>query len=143
MNTNDLEMKSILETFKRITVVGLSPDEAKPSHRIPVFMRRQGYQVSGVYPREYEIAGIKIYPALAEVPIADREFVNVFRRSDKIPTIVDEVLEVGGVKVLWLQLGITNASAENRAEAAGLKVVSDRCLLIEYKRLLGSARAIQ
>lgn len=139
MNTNDSEIKNILETFKRITVIGLSPDDQKPSHRIPVFMRRQGYHITGVYPNETDIDGMKIYQKLTDVPPADREFVNVFRRSEKIPQVVDEILSAGGVKVLWLQLGIVNAEAEKRAEAAGLKVISDRCLLVEYNRLLRSA----
>lgn len=134
MNTTDADIKNILETYKKITVLGLSPDQSKPSHRIPMFMRNHGYQIVGVYPKEIEVSGVKIYQSLAEVPASDREFVNVFRGADKIPMIVDEILNLGGVKVIWLQLGIKNAEAEKRAEKAGLAVVSDRCLLIEYNR---------
>ena len=134
MNTSDAEIKKLLQAYNKITVLGLSPDPTKASHRIPMFMRNQGFEIIGVYPEKTEIAGVRMYQQLSEVPLADRAFVNVFRRSEKIPQVVDEILEVGGVEVMWLQLGIANPSAEKRAEAAGLAVVSDRCLLIEYNR---------
>lgn len=134
MNTTDADIKRILADYKKITVLGLSPDSGKPSHRIPVFMRSQGYDVVGVYPNGKETDGFKIYQSLAEVPAEQRQFVNVFRGSEKISMIVDEILKLGGVKVLWLQLGIENAEAEKRAEQAGIMVVSNRCLLIEYNK---------
>ncbi len=134
MNTVEHEIKSILETYKKITVYGLSPDTEKPSHGVPVYMRSKGYDLVGVYPGKEEIAGFKIYRSIAEVPPAHRKFVNVFRRSDRIPEVVDDVLAAGGVEVLWLQLGISHPEAEQRAQEAGLKVVSNRCLLIEHRR---------
>jgi predicted CoA-binding protein len=91
----------------------------------------------GTYPKEKEIAGFKIYKTLAEVPAEYRKFVDVFRASDKIPDVVDEILAAGGVEVLWLQLGISHPEAEKRAEDAGLRVVSNRCLAIEYKKWIG------
>lgn len=133
MNTSDSDIKKILETYKKITVIGLSPDPSKPSQGVPIFMRNQGFDIVGVYPKENEINGFKIYSSLAEVPPEYRKFVNVFRASNKIPEVVDEVLKVGGVEVLWLQLGIHHEEAEKRAENAGLKVISDRCLKIEYR----------
>lgn len=132
MNKSESEIKTLLQTYRKITVLGLSPDRTKASHRIPMFMRTQGYEIIGVYPEKTEIAGVTMYQNLSEVPVADRAFVNVFRRSEKIPQVVDEILAVGGVKVMWLQLGIVNPLAEKRAEEAGLAVVSDRCLLVEY-----------
>jgi uncharacterized protein len=72
---------------------------------------------------------------LKEVPETNRKFVDVFRRSEAIPEVVDEVLSAGGVEVLWLQLGIAHADAERRAEEAGIKVISNRCLLVEHKKL--------
>ena len=134
MNTTDAEIKTVLQTYRKITVLGLSPDRKKASHRIPMFMRTQGYEIVGVYPEKTEIAGVIMYQRLSDVPPADRAFINVFRRGEKIPQVVDELLGTGGVEVMWLQLGIVNTSAETRAEAAGLSVVSDRCLLIEYNR---------
>lgn len=134
MNVKESEIKQILGQYKKITVYGLSTDESKPSQRIPVFMREHGYDVVGIYPRHEEIAGFKIFKKLNDVPLEHRKFLDVFRRSEQIPEVVDEVLKVGGVEVLWLQLGITHPEAEKKAEAAGVKVVSDRCLLIEYKK---------
>ena len=136
MNTNDSDIKKILTDFKQICVIGLSPDPSKPSHSVPMFMASKGYDIVGVYPKETEIKGHKIYQSFADVPTDKRTFVNVFRRSEKIPEVVDEVLKVGGVKVLWLQLGISHPEAEKKAEAAGLQVVSNRCLLIEYRSLM-------
>ncbi len=142
MNTSDAEIKKLLQTYRKITVLGLSPDHTKASHRIPMFMRNQGYEIIGVYPEKIEIAGVRMYQHLSEVPLNDRAFVNVFRRNEKIPQVVDEILEVGGVEVMWLQLGITNPPAEKRAELEGLAVVSDLCLLIEYNRHFRSAQEV-
>ena len=134
MNTSDNDIKNILKEYKKITIFGLSPDLKKPSHAVPVFMRTQGYEIVGVYPKENNINGFKIFQNLSEVTEEQRKFVTVFRGSDKIPLIVDEILNLGGVKVLWLQLNIMNQEAEARAEKAGLLVVSNRCLLIEYNK---------
>lgn len=134
MNTNDNDIKQILTDYRQICVLGLSPEPSKPSHSVPMFMKSKGYEIVGVYPRITGDESVKIYSTLAEVPADKREFVNVFRRSENIPEVVEEVLKLGGVKVLWLQLGISNPEAEKRAEDAGIKVVSDRCLLIEYRR---------
>lgn len=134
MNVRDSEIKDLMARYKKITVYGLSTDASKPSQGVPVFMRSHGWDLVGIYPRKNEIAGFKIYEKLKDVPSEHRKFVDVFRRSENIPQVVDEVIEAGGVEVLWLQLGITNPEAEKRAEAAGIKVVSDRCLIIEYKK---------
>jgi uncharacterized protein len=136
MNVKDLEFKALLEKYKKITVIGLSPDKGKPSHTVPLYMKNKGYDVVGIYPGESEIAGMKIYPSLRDVPAEYRKFVDVFRRSEKLPQVVDEVLEVGGVEVLWIQLGLAHPAAEKRAEDAGIKVVSDRCLYIERKKYM-------
>jgi predicted CoA-binding protein len=132
----DQEVKQYLQKYKKFVVYGLSPDDSKPSHRVPLYMRSKGYDIVGVYPKEKEIAGFKIYPDLASVPPEYRKFVDVFRASEKIPAVIDEILKVGGVEWLWLQLGITHPASEKRAEAAGLKVISDRCLHLEYERLV-------
>ena len=136
MNTNNDDIKKILNEFKQICVIGLSPDPFKPSHSVPMFMAANGYEIVGVYPGEDQIKGHKIYPTLADVPANLRMFVNVFRRSEKIPEVVDELIRLGGTKVLWLQLGIEHPEAEKKAQAAGIQVVSNRCLLIEYRHLL-------
>lgn len=134
MNVKDADFKKLLEKYKKITVLGMSPDNTKPSQKVPLFMRSKGYEIVGIHPSETEIAGMKVYPTLKDVPAEYRKFVDVFRRSDKLPEVVDEVLAAGGVEVLWIQLGLTHPEAEKRAEAAGIKVISDRCLHIEYNK---------
>lgn len=136
MNVLSKEIKNILQSYNKITVYGLSPDATKPSQKVPLFMRSRGYDIVGVHPKETEVAGITIYSKLSDVPVEYRKFVDVFRAPDKIPEVVDEVLAAGGVEVLWLQLGITHPEAEKKAELAGLKVISNRCLHIEYEKWL-------
>lgn len=134
MNVQDSEFKSLLQQYKKFAVYGLSPDPTKASHYVPLYMRDHGWDIVGTYPKSHQENQFQIYSSLKEVPVEYRKFVDVFRSSDRIPDVVDEVLEVGGVEVLWLQLGISNPEAEARAEKAGIKVVSDRCLIIEHKK---------
>lgn len=135
MNVKDTEFLDILNKYKKITVVGISPNAERPSQQIPLYMKAHGYEVVGVNPGHDNIAGMKIYKSLAEVPSEYRKFVDVFRRPEHIPDVVDEVIAAGGVEVLWLQLGITNPEAEHKAEQAGIRVISDRCLLVEHRNL--------
>lgn len=134
MNVKDGELKALMEKYKKFVVYGLSPSPGKPSHDVPSYMRSQGWEIVGTYPKAHSEGGFEIYQSLADVPAEYRKFVDVFRSSDKIPEVVDEVLKVGGVEVLWLQHGISHPEAEARAEKARLKVVSDRCLIIEHRR---------
>jgi len=134
MNVKDSEIKNLMNQYKKITVYGLSPDEEKPSFTVPAYMRDHGWQLVGTYPKIHDAGGFKIYNKLSDVPAEYRKFVDVFRSSDRIPQVVDEVLQVGGVEVLWLQLGISNPEAELRAEKAGIKVISNRCLVIEHRK---------
>lgn len=134
MNVADSEFKNLLRQYKKICVYGLSPDTSKPSHSVPAYMRSEGYDVVGIHPRGEDFAGFKIYKSLSDIPAEYRKFLNVFRRPENIPDVVEEVLKVGGVELLWLQLGISNLEAERRAEAAGIKVVSNRCLYIEHRK---------
>lgn len=135
MNTNDQDIKNILTNYKHLVVYGLSPDATKPSQGVPLFLKSKGFSVVGIYPGKKEIAGFPIYASLKDVPAQYRKFVDVFRRSENVPEVIDEILAVGGVEVVWLQLGVSHAEAEKKAEAAGLKVVSNRCPHIEYERL--------
>jgi uncharacterized protein len=134
MNIKDAEIKSLLTRYKKFSVYGLSPDIEKPSHYVPLYMRNNGWEMVGTYPKSHSEGGFKIYEKLSDVPAEYRKFVDVFRSSDRIPQVVDEVLAAGGVEVLWLQLGISHPEAEARAEKAGIKVVSNRCLIIEHKK---------
>ncbi len=136
MNVKDSEFKELLTKYKKFTVYGFSSDDSKPSHQVPLFMRSKGYEFVGIYPRIGDIAGAKIYQKLEDVPADFRKFIDVFRRSENIPEVVDEAIAAGGVEVLWIQLGISHPEAEKKAAAAGIKVVSNRCLLIEFKNYM-------
>ena len=134
MNVKDAEIKSLLSSYKKISVYGLSSNEDKPSHYVPLYIREKGWGVVGTYPMPHDKNNFKVYSNLSEVPEEHRKFLNVFRASGKIPELVDEVISLGGVEVLWLQLGIQHPEAEKKAEDAGIKVVSNRCLIIEHKK---------
>jgi uncharacterized protein len=135
MNVPDAEIPALLLKYKKLVIYGLSPDPDKPSHSVPLFVRDRGWDVVGTYPKIHTESGFKIYSKLADVPAEYRKFVDVFRSSERTPQVVDEVLEVGGVEVLFLQLGIAHPEAEARAEKAGIRVISNRCLAIEHQRL--------
>ena len=136
MNVQEAQFKGLLTDFKKITVVGISPNPDRASHQIAVYLKSHGYEVVGVNPGHEEIAGIKVYKSLSEVPSEYRRFVDVFRSSDSIPALVEEVLKVGGTEVLWLQLGVTHSEAEKKAEKSGIKVISNQCILIEHRKYI-------
>lgn len=131
-----MTIPEILERFKKITVIGLSPNEARPSYYVSEYMRDHGYSVVGVNPGQNEILGLPVYPTLAEVP-GPLEIVAVFRASEYLPGIVDEVI-ARKPKVLWIQLGIEDSAAEARAEAAGITVVRRHCLMVEHRAARGN-----
>lgn len=123
---------------KRIAVVGLSNNPARPSHDVARYMLEQndGYTVIPVNPTQSEIFGVTCYPDLlaAREDCGEIEMVNVFRDSSAVPAIAAEAIAIGAA-VLWLQLGVINADGIRLAESAGLNVVVDRCLKIEHARL--------
>ena len=120
----------ILDECRTIAVVGLSSDPSRASHGVSSYMRRVGYRVIPVNPNETEVFGEKAYPELAAVP--DKiDLVDVFRRSDEAGTAVDQAIAVGA-KAVWLQEGVIDRAAAQRALDAGLLVVMDRCWLKEH-----------
>ena len=119
MNIKDSEFKELLSKYKKFAVYGLSDDPDKASHYVPLYMRDNGWQMVGTYPKKHSESEFTIYKNLKEVPADYRRFIDVFRSSEKIPQVVDEILDAGGVEVMWLQLGISNPEAEARAEKAG------------------------
>jgi predicted CoA-binding protein len=127
-----METGEILRTYKTIAVVGLSPNRMRPSYGVSDYMKRSGYRIIPVNPGHTEILGEKSYRTLDEVP-EPVEIVNVFRRSDYVPDIVDAAIRKGA-KVLWLQEGVYNEQAAEKARAAGLEVVMDTCILKEHRR---------
>ena len=122
----------ILDECRTIAVVGLSSDTWRPSNSVAAYMSRAGYQVIPVNPNETEVFGEKAYPDLASVP-GKIELVDVFRRSDEAGKAVDEAIAVGA-KAVWLQEGVIDRAAAQRALDAGLLVVMDRCWLKEHIR---------
>lgn len=133
-NPSDDEIRALLKRVKRIAVVGLSPNEARPSFGVSQFMQRAGYGIVPVRPHVTEVLGELAYDQLADVPDSV-DLVNVFRRAEEIDAVVDEAIRLK-LPAVWIQLGIANEAAAQRAVAAGLTVVMDRCIKIEYLRLM-------
>lgn len=122
----------ILGNSKTIAVVGLSSDPSRPSYGVAEYLQRLGYRILPVNPNEREVLGEKAYARLEDVP-EKIDVVEVFRRPENVPAIAQSAIEVGA-KVLWMQMGIENQSAAEKARAAGLVVVEDACMLVEHKR---------
>ncbi len=134
MDINSPEtIKRVLDECRTISVVGLSASPWRPSHSVSAYMQRQGYRVVSVNPNESEVLGAPAYATLADVP-HKLELVNVFRRSEEAGAVVDEAIRLGA-KAVWLQEGVFDPPAAQRAQQAGLLVVMDRCILKEHARL--------
>jgi len=128
-------LRRILQGNRVIAVVGLSPTWNRPSFFAAKYMLEHGYTVIPVNPGASEILGLKCYPDLGSIPVRV-DLVDVFRKPEDVATIADEAIRIGA-KCLWLQLGVINPEAADKASAAGLDVVMDRCVKIEYARLFG------
>lgn len=128
-------IRGILREVQTIAMVGASPNWNRPSYFAMKYLQAKGYRVIPVNPREAgkEILGEKVYASLSELPVKV-DMVDCFRNSEAIPPIADEAIKIGA-KVLWMQLGVRHDEAAAKAEAAGLKVVMNRCPKIEYGRL--------
>src|SRR5918911_1432893 len=125
-NPSDAELRRLLTDATTIAVVGASSNPEKASYGIMQKLQRAGYRVVPVNPRETEILGERAYPSVLDVP-EPIDIVDVFRRSEDTPGIADEAV-TKGAKALWLQTGIVNEDAANRAKAGGLTVVMDACI---------------
>ena len=134
-HSTDDEIRAILEDYRVIAVVGLSTDASRPSHGVAAYMQQAGYRIVPIHPQAETILGEKAYANLREVPAElGVEIVDVFRRPDAVMPHVEEAIDIGA-KVLWLQEGVINNEAADRAKAAGLQVVMNRCILKEHKAL--------
>ena len=122
----------ILKKYKTIAVVGLSSNPLRPSFGVTEYMQGKGYRIIPVNPNETEVLGEKSYPRLEDVP-EKIEIVNVFRRAEEVPPVVESAIRVGA-KVVWMQMGIENEEAAAMARAAELVVVEDACILVEHRR---------
>ena len=122
----------ILTQYKTIAVVGLSSNPARPSFGVTEYMQSAGYQIIPINPNETDVLGEPAYATLDEPP-QKIEIVNIFRRPEEVPAVIDAAIRVGA-KVIWMQLGVVNDPAAKKAHSAGLTVVMDACLLIEHKK---------
>ena len=130
-----LAIQRVLHHAKTIAVVGLSPNELRASYFVGYYLKRHGYTVIPVNPREPEILGERCYPSLVDVPVPI-DIVNVFRAADALPAIAEEAVKVGA-GCLWCQFGVINEAGARIAEAGGITVVMDRCLKVEHARFAG------
>ncbi|HEY3739489.1 MAG TPA: CoA-binding protein [Bryobacteraceae bacterium] len=131
---------NILSKYRRIAMVGLSSNQFRPSYFAALYLLAEGYEVIPVNPREKSILGQTCYPTLAAVP-GPIEVVDIFRDPSAVPAIVEEAIAVGA-KAIWMQLGVIHEAAAERARAAGLEVVMDRCMKIEHARFFGGLNTI-
>jgi predicted CoA-binding protein len=136
MPIDDIEgIRRVLSNYKTVAMVGLSANWHRPSNFAAKYLLDHGFNVIPVNPVYDEVLGQKCYPSLKDIP--ERvDLVDVFRKPEDVPPLVDETAAIGA-KLLWLQLGVINHDAVAQAEAAGLEVVMDRCMKIEFARLFG------
>ena len=128
-------LRRILKQTKTIAVVGLSANWWRPSYFAAKYLQEHGYRIVPVNPQYAEVLNEKCYPNLRAIPFKV-DVVDCFRKSEEIPALADDAIAIGA-KVLWMQLGVINHAAAEKARAAGLEVVMDRCMKIEHGRLFG------
>ena len=134
MLTTDEELQKLLSETKTIAVVGASPKPWRDSGAIAEFLIKKGYTVFPVNPKYEEIFGVQCFPDLKSIS-HKIDMVDVFRNPDEVEPIIEEAIAIGA-KSVWMQLGVVNESAAEKAERAGLSVVMDRCIAIEYRALM-------
>lgn len=136
------DVRLILERYRRLAVVGLSPRPERPSHRAMVHMAANGYEITPVNPACEQVLGNPCVASLEEAAAqGPLEVVDIFRRPEDIPPIVDEAIELGA-RVVWMQLGLSSPEAAARARDAGLEVVEDRCIKMEHCRFFGGLNVV-
>ena len=128
-----IRIPDILQSARTIAVVGLSSKRYRPSYGVAEYMQRSGYRIIPVNPMETEVLGEKSYASLDDVP-EPIDIVDIFRRSEYVPEIVDAAIRKGA-KAIWMQEDVMHEDAARRATEAGLDVVMDRCILKEHRRL--------
>lgn len=126
--------EAILRSSKTIAVVGLSPKEDRPSHEVAEYLQQQGYRIIPVNPKATQILGEKCYPDLLSIT-EKVDMVDIFRRSDDVGPIVEEAIKIGA-KSIWMQEGVVNEEAADRAKRAELQVIMDKCTLKEHQRMM-------
>ena len=130
-----LTIQRALHTAKTVAIVGLSPNELRASHFVGYYLKRHGYRVFPVNPRETVVMGEPSFKSLLEIPVGV-DIVNVFRAPDAVPGIAEEAVKIRA-GTLWCQFGVISADGARIAEAGGLSVVMDRCIKVEHARYIG------
>jgi predicted CoA-binding protein len=134
VNSNKEEIREIFNSVKTIAVLGLSPDESKPSHRVAKYLKEAGYRIVPVYPKYDEILGEQVYRSLAEIPF-EIDMVDIFRKPAAFDAVADACIARGDVKVFWGQQGLVNNAAAEKARNAGMTVVQNLCAMVEHRNL--------
>ena len=130
-----MDIPTVLKEAKTIAVVGLSDKPDRPSFDVASYLQKKGYLIIPVNPNIKVWMGIPAYPSLLAVPASIKvDVVDIFRKSEDVPPIVEEAIKIKA-KTIWMQLGITNQAAADRAKKAGLNIIMDRCMKIEHMRL--------
>jgi predicted CoA-binding protein len=129
------DIRNILLSAKTIAVVGMSTKPGRPSQEVPLYLKAHGYKIIPVNPKATEIAGLKAYPDLLSIP-EKVDLVEIFKRSEEIPPVVEDAIKIGA-QVVWMQEGIVNQAAAERAEQAGLTVVQDMCMRVAHRYFFG------
>lgn len=129
------EIRNILLTTKTIAVVGMSTKPRRPSQEVPLYLKEHGYHIIPVNPSATEILGMKAYPDLLSIP-EKVDVVEIFMRPEQVPPVVEEAIQIGA-KVVWMQEGIVNQAAADRAEQAGLVAVQDMCMRVAHRYFFG------
>ena len=126
-------LRRILSNHERVAIVGLSADRSKPSNQVARYLLDRGFEVTPVNPKYDEVLGRRCYPELNAIP-TPVDIVNLFQRSERVPPFIDAAIDIGA-RVVWMQLDIAHEESAEKARAAGLEVIMDRCIKIEYARL--------
>jgi len=128
------QIKAILEKHKTVAIVGLSPKPERDSYKVAKYLKENHYRIVPVNPGQKEILGDTCYPNLKAIPFPV-DVVDIFRRPEAIPPVVDDAIEIGA-KVVWMQVGLAHNQAANKAQNAGLEVVMNKCMKIEHMNML-------
>ena len=136
VNSSSDDIKHIFKTVKTSAVVGLSHDPSKDSNHVAEYLQKSGYKIIPIYPKDELILGEQSYPSLADVPASIQiDMVDIFRKPEALDAIADACIARGGIQVFWAQKGIVNNAAAERARAAGMTVVQNKCTMVEHRML--------
>lgn len=133
-----MDFIEILRTYKTIAVVGISDKPTRPSYTVAKYMIHAGYHVIPINPNHETVLGIKCYPDLHQLPDDMKkqiEIVNIFRKPHDVPPVVNQAIAIGA-KAIWMQLGITNEEAAEKARDAGLHVVQNHCIAVDHQNYI-------